>query len=83
MTPDEVKAQVVERLLRVILSLLDMAGSKKFIAAFVAGITAYQATGDIWAFLLPVITAIAAQGLADMNKEKAKIDAVAIQELKK
>lgn len=70
---DEIKA----RLGQIVLTLLDLLKSKKFLAAVGGAVTTYQATGDPWVFLWATLAFVAAQGLADFGKEGQAISATA------
>lgn len=66
------QAEIKVRLQKVLLTLLDLLASKKFLVAVGSGVTIYQATGDVWAAVAPVVTYLVAQGLADFGKEAVK-----------
>lgn len=66
------EAEIKLRLQKILLTLLDMLASKKFLVAVGSGVTIYQATGDAWAAVAPVVTYLLAQGLADFGKEAVK-----------
>jgi hypothetical protein len=68
------KAEINDRLLGILLTLLDLLKSKKFLAAIGSSIVAWQTTGDGRAALAPIVAFIVAQGWADYGKEKAKIE---------
>lgn len=70
---DEVKS----RLGQIILTLLDLLKSKKFLAALGGAVTTYQTTGDPMVFLWASLAFVAAQGIADFGKEGATINAAA------
>jgi len=74
--------KVKERLAAILLTLLDLLTSKKFLVAMGTAIGTYQATGDPWVFLWAGLTFVGAQAAADWGKEKAKIDAATVSNLK-
>lgn len=70
--------KVKERLALILLTLLDLLSSKKFLVAMGTAIGTYQATGDAWVFLWAGLTFVGAQAAADFGKEKAKVDAATV-----
>jgi hypothetical protein len=66
--------EINTRLTQIILSLLDLLGSKKFLVALAGGLLAYVETGDWWTLAGAAIAFVVAQGVADIGKERAKIE---------
>lgn len=66
--------EVSKRLYQILLTLLDLAGSKKFLVALAGGFTTYQATGDPRAILWAAIAYIVAQGAEDFGKAGIKVE---------
>lgn len=69
---DEIKARVG----KILLTLLDLLTSKKFLVAVAGGYGTYQATGDAWAILWAALAYIVAQAAADFGKESALVNAI-------
>lgn len=66
--------EVTQRLSKIFLALLDLLGSKKFLAAAGAGLTGWYQTGDARMLVGSILTFVLAQGVADHGKEKAFVD---------
>lgn len=70
--------KVKERLALILLTLLDLLSSKKFLVAMGGAVGTYQATGDPMVFLWATLAYVGAQAAADFGKEKAKVDAATV-----
>ena len=68
---EQFKKDLINGLYQIIIALLSMAGSKKFLAAVSASLIIWQQSGDAWAAIAPIMVYILAQGFADFGKERA------------
>lgn len=82
MEPQTYSQEVMERLSKILLVILDLLTSKKFLVAMGTAVGTYQATGDARVFLWAGLTYVGAQAATDWGKKKAMIDAAAITMLK-
>jgi hypothetical protein len=66
--------EIIERLSKILLTVLDLLISKKFLAAIGAGLTGWYQTGDARILVGSLVAYVLAQGVADHGKESAFVN---------
>lgn len=74
MTTDNAKKEVIKRLFKILLTLLDILNSKTFWVMISTAVGTYRMTGDPMVFLYAALGYAAKNIAADIGKEKAKIE---------
>jgi len=74
------KFELTEGLKGIVLTLLSMLNSKKFLAAGGSAVAIYQQTGDLRQAAIPVVVYVVAQAGADWGKEAGGAHEIVIED---